>query len=126
MWHKQPPTPMQTEKTTAHGLDTNNIAIKRLWSMDMRLHCLRYRATQGKSRHYWRAEATNLGDYVTKHHAAIHHQTVRNIFLTPKSQLDLLRTKTKIKGKKLRKKNCSKVVLDLSVSTDSPSGLQSY
>ena len=37
--HKQPPTPMQTDNTTAHGLVTNNIARKRLKSMDMRL-CL--------------------------------------------------------------------------------------
>ena len=36
--HKQPPTPMQTDNTTAHGVVTNNVAIKRLNSMDMRLH----------------------------------------------------------------------------------------
>ena len=40
MGHTQPLTPMQTENTTAHGLVTNNIASKRLKSMDMRLHWL--------------------------------------------------------------------------------------
>ena len=38
MGHKQPPTPMQTDNTTAHGVVTNNIASKRLKSMDMKLH----------------------------------------------------------------------------------------
>eukprot|EP00804_Cyclotella_cryptica_P024346 CCRYP_015313-RA/>CCRYP_015313-RA protein AED:0.39 eAED:0.35 QI:0/0/0/1/0/0.2/5/0/357 len=33
-------------------------------------------------RPYWRAGATNLADYVTKHHPAIHHQAVRPLFLT--------------------------------------------
>jgi hypothetical protein len=32
-----------------------------------------------------------LGDYVTKHHAAIHHRATRGTFLTPKFKLDLLR-----------------------------------
>ena len=38
MGHKQPPTPIQTDNTTAHVVVTNNIASKRLKSMDMRLH----------------------------------------------------------------------------------------
>ena len=46
MGHKQPPTPMQTDNTTALGVVTNNIASKRLKSMDMKLHWLRCRATQ--------------------------------------------------------------------------------
>ena len=40
MEHKQPPTPMQTDNTMALGVVTNNIASKRLKSMDMKLHCL--------------------------------------------------------------------------------------
>ena len=38
MGHKQPPTPMQTDNTTALGVVTNNIASKHLKSMDMKLH----------------------------------------------------------------------------------------
>ena len=38
MGHKQPPTPMQTDNTTALGVVTNNIASKRLKLMDMKLH----------------------------------------------------------------------------------------
>ena len=38
--HSQPPTPIQTYNTTAHGVVTNNISIRRLKSMDMRLNWL--------------------------------------------------------------------------------------
>ena len=38
MGHKQPPTPIQTDNTTAHVVVTNIISRKRLKSMDMRLH----------------------------------------------------------------------------------------
>eukprot|EP00804_Cyclotella_cryptica_P025748 CCRYP_002931-RA/>CCRYP_002931-RA protein AED:0.65 eAED:0.65 QI:0/-1/0/1/-1/0/1/0/84 len=50
--------------------------------MDMRFHWLRCRINQKHFRPYWRAGATNLADYVTKHHPAIHHQAVRPLFLT--------------------------------------------
>ena len=43
MRHTQPPTPMQTDKSTAHGVVTNKIPSKRLNSMDMRLHLLQCR-----------------------------------------------------------------------------------
>ena len=38
MGNKQPPTPMQKENTTSHDVVTNKIPIKRLKSMEMRLH----------------------------------------------------------------------------------------
>ena len=93
MGHTQPPTQMHTENNTAHRVVTNNISSKRLKSMDMRLHWIRCRSTQGNFLHYWRLGATNLGDYVTNHHDEIHHCTVRPIYLTPKSQLEMLRNR---------------------------------
>ena len=77
MGHKQPPTPMQTDNTTALGVVSNNIASKNLKSMDMRLHWLRCRANQGQFRHYWAPGPTNKADYPTKHFAASHHRTIR-------------------------------------------------
>ena len=91
MGHKQPPTPIQTDNTTALGVVTNNIAIKRLKSMYMKLHWIRCRIAQKQFRHYWQPGPNNLGEYVTKHHPAIHHQAVRGIYLTLKSKLELLR-----------------------------------
>ena len=90
MGHKQPPTPMQTNNTTALGVVTNNIASKRLKSMDMKLHWLRCPAAQQQFRHFWRPGPSIDADYVTKHHAPIHHRVVRPKYLTPKSHLDLL------------------------------------
>jgi hypothetical protein len=40
MGHKQPPTPMQTNNTTAIGVVNNNIQPKRTKAMDMRFHWL--------------------------------------------------------------------------------------
>ena len=76
MGHKQPPTPMQTDNTTDLGVVTNNIASKRLNSMDMKLHWLRCRIAQKKNRHYLHPGPNNLGYSVTKHLAAIRHRAV--------------------------------------------------
>eukprot|EP00804_Cyclotella_cryptica_P003823 CCRYP_018940-RA/>CCRYP_018940-RA protein AED:0.22 eAED:0.22 QI:0/-1/0/1/-1/0/1/0/58 len=51
--------------------------------MDMRFHWLRCRRNQKQFRTYWRAGTTNLADYVTKHHPAIHHQAVRQMLSAP-------------------------------------------
>ena len=91
MGHKQPPTPMQTDNKTAYGFVTNNISRTRLKSMDMRIHWLRCRALQGQFCHYCLTGPTNLGDYVTKQHAEIHHFTIRPNFLTSIQHQDILR-----------------------------------
>ena len=91
-------TPMQTDNTIAHGVVTNNISRKQLKSMGMKLHWLRCRKPQGNFRNYWRSGPTNLGYYVTKHHAAIHYRTISPHYLTPKRQLDLLRNRVTSRG----------------------------
>jgi hypothetical protein len=80
--HKQPPTPMQTDNTTVLGVVNNNV-MKKLKAMDMKYHWLRCRINQCQFRHYWAAGKFNNGNYVTKHHAPIHHQATRPTFLTP-------------------------------------------
>ena len=73
MGHRQPPTTMQTDNTTACAVVTNKISQKRLKSLDIKRHWLRCRISQKQFRYYWQLGPNNLGDYVTKHHAAIHH-----------------------------------------------------
>ena len=51
--HPQPPTPIQTDNTTALGVVNNTIAPKRTNSMDMRFHWLRDRIAQLQFWHYW-------------------------------------------------------------------------
>ena len=87
MGHHQPPTPMQTENSTALGVITNKIQPKRTKAMDMRFHWLRCRANQRQFRTYWCAGPTNKVDYVTKHHADLHHKNVRADYLTPTNRL---------------------------------------
>jgi len=88
--HQQPPTPIQIDNSSALGVVTNIIQPKGTKAMDMHFHWLRCRENQKQFRTYWRAGATNLADYVTKHHPAIHQQAVRHIYLTqPMKFLDL-------------------------------------
>ena len=72
---------MQTNNTMALGVVNQNV-MKKLKSMDMKYHWLQCRISQEQFRHYWKAGKTNLANYVTKHHPAIHHQATRGTFLT--------------------------------------------
>jgi hypothetical protein len=94
MGHKQPPTPIQTDNSTALGVVTNNIQPRCTKAMDMRFHWLRCRDTQGQFRYYWRPGPNNRADYWTKHHCAAHHIKKRPTILTPKFILDALRAST--------------------------------
>jgi hypothetical protein len=91
MGHPQPPTPTQTDNTTAVGVVTNKIQPRRTKAMDMRFHWLRDRECQKQFRFYWRPGTLNLADYWTKHHCAAHHQTIRPEILTPARILAELR-----------------------------------
>eukprot|EP00804_Cyclotella_cryptica_P008147 CCRYP_004624-RA/>CCRYP_004624-RA protein AED:0.13 eAED:0.13 QI:0/0/0/1/0/0/3/0/1209 len=81
--HKQPPTPIQTDNSTAEGIINNRVQPKRTKAMDMRFHWLRDRANQKQFRFYWCPGTTNRGDYFTKHHPASHHRNMRPELLTP-------------------------------------------
>ena len=48
----QPPTPIQTDNTTAEGVVNNKIVTKKLKSMDLRLHWSRCREAQKQFRFY--------------------------------------------------------------------------
>ena len=63
-------------------------------------------------RHYWASGKTNLADYVTKHHLAIHYQASTNTYLTDVTKLIELRNRQKVSDKKIT--SCSKGVLDSS------------
>ena len=71
MCHPQPPTPVQTDNTTALGVANNTIAPRRTKAMDMRFHWLRDHIHQLQFWHHWMPGPHNKGDYMTNHHAAI-------------------------------------------------------
>jgi hypothetical protein len=80
---------MQTDNTTALGVVDDNV-IKKLKAMDVKYHWLCNRESFGQFRHYWAPGKENNGNYVTKHHAAIHHQATRPTFLANISVLQAL------------------------------------
>jgi hypothetical protein len=71
--HYQPPTPIQTDNTTAEAVVNKIIQPKRTKAMDMRFHWLRNQEEHSQFRIFWRPGGTNLANYWTKHHPPAHH-----------------------------------------------------
>ena len=97
MGHPQPPTPIQTDDSTAEGVVNLKVQPKRTKSKDMRFHWLRDREAQQQFRFYWKPGKTNLADYFTKHHTPSHHKNVQSEFLTKYAELrELRKSKTQM------------------------------
>jgi hypothetical protein len=67
--HEHPPTPMETDNTTATGYSNGTIKQKRTKAMDMRFYWIKDRVKQGQFNVYWGPCFQNLADYFTKHHS---------------------------------------------------------
>ena len=95
----------------------NEIQPKATKAMDMRFYWLKDREARNQFRIYWRQGKLNKGDYVTKHHPAIHHQTIRSTFLTPWKVVEDLRAKLKkfwpqiLKQCKALRRGCVRYIL---------------
>ena len=74
--HKQPPTPLKTDNSTAQGIVHNTIKQKRSKAMDMRFYWLRDRTVQKHFHIYWEPGKHKLADLPTKHHPGSHHRRV--------------------------------------------------
>jgi hypothetical protein len=80
----QPPTPVQTDNSTAEGIVNLHVQPKRTKAMDMRFHWLRDRGVNQKQfKFYWRPGTSMRADYWTKHHFPAHHRHMRKEILTP-------------------------------------------
>jgi hypothetical protein len=79
--HKQPPTPKETDNTTATGYSNGTIKQKRTKAMNMRFYWIKYRVKQGQFNVYWGPGFQNLADYFTKHHSPAHHKRMRDIYI---------------------------------------------
>jgi hypothetical protein len=62
MGHHQPPTPIQTENSTAYGILNNKLNQKRSKAMDMRFYLVQDRIEQKQYRVYWEPGGENLAD----------------------------------------------------------------
>jgi hypothetical protein len=77
--HKQPPTPVETDNTTATGYINGTIKQKRTKTMDMRFYWIKDRVRQGQFQIYWGPGYQNLAEYFTKHHSPAHHKRICNV-----------------------------------------------
>jgi hypothetical protein len=87
--HPQPQTPVQTDNSTAYGVINNKIQPKATKAMDMRFYWLKDRESVKQFKYYWRPGNTNKADYWTKHHPALHHQSMRDQILNNKKARDI-------------------------------------
>jgi len=76
----QPPSPIQTDNSTASSVVNNKIVTRKLKAMDLRYHWLRCRQAQNQFRFYWAPGQQNWADYHTKHHPPIYHESHRPFF----------------------------------------------
>jgi hypothetical protein len=76
-----PPTPMETDNTTATGYSNGTIEQKRTKAMDMRFYLIKDRVKQGQFYVYWGPGYHNLADYFTEYHSLAHHKIMREIYI---------------------------------------------
>ena len=74
MGWSQPPSTIQTDKSTAVGVVKKTIVPRCTKSMAMCFHWLCCCESKGKFRFYSPPGATNWDDYSTKHHLTIYHE----------------------------------------------------
>ncbi len=82
MGHLQPPTPIQTDNTTAKGVVNIFVQPKCTKAMDMCFHWLQDQEKRNQFCIFWRLGGANLADYWMKHHPPAHHVKMRTKFLT--------------------------------------------
>jgi hypothetical protein len=79
--HPHPPTPMETDNTTATGYSNGTIKQKLTKAMDMHFYWITDRVKQGQFNVYWGLGYQNLADYFTKYHSPAHHNKMREIYI---------------------------------------------
>ena len=81
MGHKQPPTPIHTDNTTAASIVHGTIKQQRSRAMNMRYFWTLQKQKDKTINVSWHPGKENLGDYVTKHHPPNIHRHVRPLYL---------------------------------------------
>jgi hypothetical protein len=79
--HKQTPTPVETDNTTATGYSNGTIKQKPTKAMDMRFYWNKDQVKQGQFKIYSGPGFQNLADYFTKHHSPEHHKRIRDVYI---------------------------------------------
>ena len=75
--HKQPPTPVHCDNSTATGIANDTVKKQRSRSMEMRFFWVTGQVASGEFDVQWHPGKENLADYFTKHFETSHHREVR-------------------------------------------------
>jgi hypothetical protein len=79
--HPQPPSPLQTDNTTATGIATDTIKQKQSKAIDMHFYWIWDHIKQKQYHVYWCLAEGNKVDYFTKHHSAKHNHAIHPLYL---------------------------------------------
>jgi len=79
--HRQPPTPLKTDNSTANAFVNRSLRQRKSKSWDMKFHWLRDKELQRLIRVFWDKGANNDADYFTKHHPPSHHQSIQSRYI---------------------------------------------
>jgi hypothetical protein len=81
--HPQPPTPLQTDNSTAAGISNATVKQKQSKAIDMHFYWVRDRVRQKQFHVYSIVEArvSKSCGLFTKHHPASHHEAIRSTYL---------------------------------------------
>ena len=74
-----PPSPVQSDNSTAVGMTNCTLIPRKSKSWDLRLDWIHYREAQDQFRFYWDKGPNNNGDYSTKNHPEIYHETKQSM-----------------------------------------------
>jgi hypothetical protein len=84
--HQQPPTPIQTDNSTASGLANDTIRQKRSKAMNMRYFWIRDQSDANIFDVFWNQGKSNRADYYSKQHPTSIHRAIRpTIMITAES-----------------------------------------
>jgi hypothetical protein len=83
MGHTQPPTPIQTDNSTAAGLANDTLKQKKSKAMEMRYFWIADKCEADVFNVYWNQGKTNKADYYSKQHPTkVHRDTRPKIMIT--------------------------------------------
>jgi hypothetical protein len=74
MGYPEPPTPIQTDNSTASGIVDDTIKQQHSKAINMQFYWVCNRIKQGHFHVFWAPGCNNLGDYFTKFHPPLHHR----------------------------------------------------
>lgn len=77
--HPQPPTPLNTDNSTASAFVNNMMKLKKSKSWEMRTYWLHDAPQRKQIDIIWDKESNNKRDYFTKHHPSHHHQKMQEL-----------------------------------------------